>query len=326
MDITHKYSGNSTAAATPSNAVISVIIPTFNSAGIIADAVESVLNQTRPVQEVVIVDDGSADETMTVCARFGDKVRYIRQANAGASTARNTGIRASTGDWLAFLDADDLWDVRKIETQLVALSEHPQAAFSTSAALVWSPADTSYHLLRWQGALDPTVMQAELLVRNILTGLCSSLLIRREALLEVGGFAAGKLCEDRRLAIALLERFQGALVDAPLIRQRPGPAHFSNPERHRQEMLSLIADHEDLFQRLDPSGRLKRRARARVYERSGMHYLENGDLQTAARDLRQAARLAPLMPNPWRVFINACLGRLRTPRMSSMKPTPARHS
>jgi len=266
-----------------------------------------------------VVDDGSTDNTVGVCARFAGRVRYIRQPNAGASAARNTGIRNSSGEWLAFLDADDLWEPHKIESQIAALEQNPSAAFAVTASLVWSPCEQAYQLSRWQGSLDPAVMQGELLVRNILTGLCSSLLVRREALLAVGGFAAGKLCEDRRLAIALLERFQGVLIEAPLIRQRPGPAHFSNPERHRQEMLSLIADHEELFQRLDPTGRLKRRAKARVYERSGMHYLENGDLRTAARDLRRAARLSPFMPNPWRVLINACLGRLRIP---SRTPPP----
>ncbi len=313
VDNTPKDNSKGDSAVTTQEASVSVIIPSFNSAGFLADAIGSVLRQTRPVQEIVVVDDGSSDDTVGVCARFGDTVRYIRQPNAGAATARNTGIRNSSGDWLAFLDADDLWEPHKIESQILALEQNPTAAFAVTASLVWSPGDREYQIYRWRGSLDPAVMQAELLVRNILTGLCSSLLVRREALLAVGGFAAGKLCEDRRLAIALLDRFQGVLLETPLIRQRPGPAHFSNPERHRQEMLSLIADHEELFQRLDPSGRLKRRAKARVYERSGMHYLENGDLRTAARDLRRAARLSPFLPNPWRVLINACLGRLRLP-------------
>jgi hypothetical protein len=154
-------------------------------------------------------------------------------------------------------------------------------------------------------------MRRELLGRNIFTGLCSSILIRRDALEDVGCFASGKACEDRRLAIALLEKHRALILDAPLIRQRPGPAHFGNPERHRIEMLSLIADHETLFARLDPSGRLKRRARARMYERSGMHYLENGNLQLAMRDLRCAVRHYPIIANPWRVLINFCLGRLK---------------
>jgi len=291
--------------------VISVVIPSYNSAGCLAGAIKSVLDQTRPADEIIVVDDGSKDNTGEVCGRFAGKVRYVRQENAGASTARNTGIAAARGDWLAFLDADDLWDPKKLESQLAALARHPEADFALTAALVWSPTEQSYQESRYDGSLDPDVLRRELLIRNIFTGLCSSILVRRSVLEGVGGFAAGKCCEDRRLAIALLEKHRAVLVDMPLIRQQPGPAHFGNPERHRVEMLSLIADHDDLFARFDASGRLKRRARARMYERSGMHYLENGDLRMAARDLRCALRLQPLMANPWRVLANTCLGRLR---------------
>jgi glycosyltransferase involved in cell wall biosynthesis len=296
------------------DALISVVIPSYNSAEFLPDAVKSVLAQTRPPDEIIVVDDGSQDNTDEVCAGFDRDVLYLRQDNAGASSARNTGIKASGGDWLAFLDADDLWDPEKLELQIAALEENPEADFALTAALAWSPEEESYHLYRWDGSLDPRVLQQELLIRNVFTGICSSLLIRREALEAVGCFADGKACEDRRLAIALLEKYQAVILDVPLIRQRPGPAHFSNPERHRTEMLSLIADHEELYAGLDPSGRLKRRAKARMHERSGMHYLQNGDLRTAARDLRRAARLWPLQPNPWRVLINRCLGRLKTTR------------
>jgi glycosyltransferase involved in cell wall biosynthesis len=293
------------------DAVISVIIPSYDSAALLPDAIRSVLAQTRPADEIIVVDDGSRDNTADVCAAFRPAVRYIRQENAGASAARNTGIAASAGNWLAFLDADDLWDAEKLELQLAALARQPGADFALTASLAWSPQEQAYHLCRWTGPLDPDVMRRELLGRNIFTGLCSSILIRRDALEDVGCFASGKACEDRRLAIALLEKHRALILDAPLIRQRPGPAHFGNPERHRIEMLSLIADHETLFARLDPSGRLKRRARARMYERSGMHYLENGNLQLAMRDLRCAVRHYPIIANPWRVLINFCLGRLK---------------
>ncbi len=293
--------------------LISAIIPSYNSAEMLTDAIASVLAQTRPPDEIIVVDDGSEDGTAEVCARLGTDIHYIHQDNAGASAARNTGIEAAGGDWLAFLDADDLWDPKKLELQITALEENPEADFAVTAALAWSADTQSYHQYRYDGPLDPDVMRRQLLVRNILSGLCSSLLIRRDTIEDVGGFASGKACEDRRLAIALLEKYRAVLVDVPLIRQRPGPAHFTNPERHRFEMLSLISDHDELFSQLDPTGRLKRHARARMYERSGMHYLENGDLPTAARDLRQAAKLWPLMPNPWKVLLNAYLGRIKRP-------------
>lgn len=302
-----------------SGALVSVVIPAYNSACILPDAIDSILAQTRPVHEVIVVDDGGADDTEGVCGRYGERVRYLRHAeNRFASAARNTGFEAATGDWLAFLDADDIWDSEKLELQLAALEQHPEADFAVTAALAGSASDETYHLFRYDGPLDPAVMRARLLIRNILSGICSSVLVSREALASVGGFAAGKGCEDRRLAIDLLARHRAVLLDVPLIRQRPGPAHFTNPERWRVEMLSLIADYAELYARLDGTGILKRRALARVHERSGMHYLENGAYGPAARDLARAALLWPLMPNPWRVLVNACLGRLRRrPRLDA---------
>jgi glycosyltransferase involved in cell wall biosynthesis len=85
----------------------SVIIPAYNSAATLARAVESVLQQSWPAHEVIIIDDGSSDDTLDVARGFGDPVRVIHQANAGVSVARNRGAEAATGDWLAFLDADD---------------------------------------------------------------------------------------------------------------------------------------------------------------------------------------------------------------------------
>ena len=85
----------------------SVIIPAYNSAATLARAVESVFAQSWPAHEIIVIDDGSTDNTLQVARKFGDKVRVIQQANAGVSTARNRGVEAATGDWLAFLDADD---------------------------------------------------------------------------------------------------------------------------------------------------------------------------------------------------------------------------
>ena len=297
---------------TLADADVSVVIPTYDSAAVLTDAIDSVLAQTRPADEIIVVDDGSTDDTAQVCKAYGDRIRCIRQENQGASVARNTGIAAACGNWLAFLDADDTWEPQKLALQLDALAQHPEADFAVTAALVWSPDDRTYYQYRWDGPIEPDTMRAELLVRNIFTGICSSLLVRREALESVGCFAPGKASEDRRLAIDLLERHRAVLIDGALIRQRPGPAHFTDPERMRSEMLNLITDYAELFDHYSPDGRLKRRARARVHERSGMHYLHNGRITPAARDLTRAALLWPFMPNPWRVLINALLGRLRT--------------
>jgi glycosyltransferase involved in cell wall biosynthesis len=99
---------------------VSVVIPTFNSGNFIVDTVTSVLNQTHTC-EIIVVDDGSTDDTASRLAAFEDRITYFRQSNQGVSIARNNGIRRASGDWVALLDADDLWHPQKIEVQLTAL-------------------------------------------------------------------------------------------------------------------------------------------------------------------------------------------------------------
>lgn len=97
---------------------VSVIIPAYNQSKYLGQAIESALNQTRPPLEVLVVDDGSTDSTPEVMASYGDRIRSIRQENAGVAAARNTGMRLARGDLIAFLDSDDLWLPRKLELQV----------------------------------------------------------------------------------------------------------------------------------------------------------------------------------------------------------------
>lgn len=103
---------------------LSVIIPVYNGAGFLAGAVQNVLRQDYQPMEIIVVDDGSDDATPGVAAAL-DGVRYMRQANAGPSAARNTGISAAQGELIAFLDVDDLWAKDKLRRQASALEEQP---------------------------------------------------------------------------------------------------------------------------------------------------------------------------------------------------------
>jgi len=101
-----------------SGPTISAIVPTYNRAGVIAQAIHSILSQVPAPDEVIVVDDGSTDGTAAELAQFGDKIRVLTQPNAGAAAARNHGIREAKGDWLAFLDSDDMWQPGRIATFL----------------------------------------------------------------------------------------------------------------------------------------------------------------------------------------------------------------
>ncbi|MCF6188121.1 MAG: glycosyltransferase family 2 protein [Desulfobulbaceae bacterium] len=114
--------------------MVSVIVPTYNRAKYIKRAMDSVLGQTRPPDELIIVDDGSTDNTLEIieqtALRAAFPVRVLRRENRGAAAARNVGIAHATGDFLCFLDSDDWWDKKKIELQLEAMHGKPDSSIS----------------------------------------------------------------------------------------------------------------------------------------------------------------------------------------------------
>ncbi|MGD0401058.1 MAG: glycosyltransferase family A protein [Syntrophobacteraceae bacterium] len=112
---------------------ISVIIPSYNAEKFLSEAIESVLHQTCPAEEIIVVDDGSVDSTVSIARSFGSSVIVIRQSNAGPSAARNAGVKNASGELIAFLDADDLWECDKLELQALYLAEHREAVAVVSS-------------------------------------------------------------------------------------------------------------------------------------------------------------------------------------------------
>ena len=109
---------------------ISVVIPTYNRASLLDRALQSVMAQTRPADEIIVVDDGSIDGTaMLIESTYKNSVEYLCQPNRGVSSARNTGIRKAKGNWIALLDSDDEWKADKLESQLAALEKQPEYDF-----------------------------------------------------------------------------------------------------------------------------------------------------------------------------------------------------
>jgi glycosyltransferase involved in cell wall biosynthesis len=112
--------------------LVSCIIPVYNGERFLAEAVESILAQTYQNLEIIIVDDGSTDGTASVAASFGDRVRYVRQKNSGPAAARNRGLQEARGEFIGFLDADDLWAENKLQRQLAHFRARPELAYSVT--------------------------------------------------------------------------------------------------------------------------------------------------------------------------------------------------
>jgi glycosyltransferase involved in cell wall biosynthesis len=196
---------------------VSVVIPAYNSAAFLAEALDSVLGQTRAIGEVVVVDDGSTDQTPAVAASYESAgVRYVRQQNNGPSEARNTGIRETSGDLVAFLDADDIWLPDKVEKQVGYLEAHPEVDLVSGDLWFWR-VDANVRRLMKTGFRHGSNPKHEVAVRNVV-GNTSAVMVRRVALEAVGGFdPALRYGEDWDLWIRLVERSGVGFLHQPVI-------------------------------------------------------------------------------------------------------------
>jgi glycosyltransferase involved in cell wall biosynthesis len=160
---------------------VDVVVPCYNGARYLAEALDSIWSQTVRPGEVIVVDDGSTDDTAAVAQTHRPRVRYVYQANSGIASARNRGVSLSQGEFLAFLDADDLWEPAKLEKQFAAL----QAATELDAVFAHARQFVSPDV-----ADDPVVQRLRVPTEPMAAYYASTLLIRRPALVRVGLFAA----------------------------------------------------------------------------------------------------------------------------------------
>lgn len=208
---------------------ISVVIPAYNAEAFIGDTIRSALAQTVAPLEIIVVDDGSSDHTAEVAESLGCHV--IRQSNGGVCVARNSGIRAARGDWIALLDHDDLWLPQKLERQIAASIACPDVLCFA----------TDFHRMRDGEPLSPSCLATpaygfdRMTRREVQPGITrcpragieilrpgwflfpSSMLIRRDVLLEVGMFRPEqRLCEDVDCFLRVLRRTELVVLRQPL--------------------------------------------------------------------------------------------------------------
>ncbi len=199
---------------------ISVVIPTYNLARMLPGCIESVLSQTRPATEIIVVDDGSQDNTAEVVTRYGDRVRYIRQVNSGVAATRTRGIQEARGNWIALLDVDDLWYPPKLERQCALIEKLDAPALVCSERFTFTtndpppPPDLS--------APPPPASQltlAGVLRRNTIP--TSAVMVPKGVLLAAGGFnKVYNHAEDLALWLQVGARIPMWVIPQPLIGYR----------------------------------------------------------------------------------------------------------
>lgn len=197
----------------------SVIIPLYNKVPFVEKAVCSVLSQTYLEWDLVIVDDGSTDGSAEVAEKIieccSDRVKLIHQTNAGVGVARNNGVDASSGDFLAFLDADDWWESTFLEEMDKLITRYPNAGLYACNYTYWKPGKTRLAVNHPTGLMDYPKTYLENGMMPVCTG---SVVIPRKIFAECGRFPTGiRLGEDFLLWSKIAMRYDFAFLDASLI-------------------------------------------------------------------------------------------------------------
>lgn len=203
---------------------ISAIIPAFNASDFILEAIDSVAQQTIKGVEIVIVDDGSSDNTVDVIRGCGKAVKLFTQSNQGPSEARNRGVREASGEFIAFLDADDLWEAEKLRRQVAAIGEHDGLCYADRINFGQLSALSE---LQSDGVFQPCGdVYRDLLLCNFIT--TSSVLMRRQRFLDLGGFNKSlRVAHDWDLWLRVAEHDTVAFCPEPLVRYRVHPSGIS---------------------------------------------------------------------------------------------------
>lgn len=194
--------------------LVSVVIPTHDRAETVSRAVESVLEQTYAQSEVIVVDDGSTDDTRAALERFGDRIRSVYQPNRGVSAARNAGVAVSRGEWIAFLDSDDVWLPNKLATQVAFHESHPEIPISQTGE-IWIRNGVRVNPCRHHAKPRGDIFCPSL-ERCLVSP--SAVMMRRTLYEELGGFDEEMaVCEDYDLWLRIGRCHSFGLIEEPLM-------------------------------------------------------------------------------------------------------------
>ena len=240
---------------------IAVVIPAYNSATLIGATIESALRQTLPASEILVIDDGSSDDTAAVAESFGPPVRVFRRENAGQAAARTFGAEQAKSEWIAYLDHDDLWEPNKLERQMEEVIRH-DADFCYTGRINFSQQGDVLKFGRVFPGYPAEEIRTTLFERDVPYG--SAVLIRRSAILAVGGFRTQyRICDDWDMWLRLYHagvKFAWCPEPLHLYRIHQGNASSNRLLMYREQVAIF---HEHVLPYL--SGPRKWIARARFY-------------------------------------------------------------
>jgi glycosyltransferase involved in cell wall biosynthesis len=252
---------------------VSVIIPTYNYGRFIAEAIRSALCQTYGALEIIVIDDGSTDDTASLANSFGTSIRYFRQENMGVCAARNRGVLESNGKFIAFLDADDIWEPTKIEKQVAKFGEDPEIGLVHCGMREFDSATGATVEVHLEGAEGWLAEDIALSEQSVIVGPGGTIMVSRQAFEDVGGFDTRlKNGEDWEFCFRVATKYKIGFVPEVLVEYR---SHGVNASKNIREMeRSTLIAWEKVFTTNDEAiRRLRRRSYGNLHKVLAGSYL-----------------------------------------------------
>ncbi len=268
-----------------SSPLVSVIIPTYNRAAMVREAVESVFRQTFVDFQLIVVDDGSTDDTSEALSPFRPRLTYLYQAHRGVSAARNLGIEAALGRWIAFLDSDDLWLPEKLKAQVEFFRQNPEARVNQTEE-IWIRKGRRVNPKKKHKKISGDLFAPSLKLCLVSP---SAVMIEKALFNDLGGFDESlPACEDYDLWLRISARHPIFLIDRPLVIKRGGhPDQLSRTipflDRFRIQALIKILDSGGLRPEQSERALQELEAKCRVY---GQGCLKRGKTEEGKRFLQ----------------------------------------
>jgi glycosyltransferase involved in cell wall biosynthesis len=299
---------------------VSIILPVYNSAQFVEEALESIRQQTYRDYEVIVVDDGSQDQTGEIVKQHKGKLRYIYQDHGGPAQARNRGIRESTGKYIAFLDSDDLWLPSKLEKQVDMMDRNPELSMVITENLCFNEQGV---FMPWMGKREK-LMEGDI-AKNIFVHSwvgTPTVMVKREVFDRVGLFEEQlQLAEDDNMWVRIAANFKVGLLDEVLVKVRD---HSSRTILDREKMFESVRVNIELLshkyagvgERIKNVIPLKY---SQLYFQVGYYSFENQNYVEARTAFRQGIKSYRWYWKNYVYFLLSCLPKKLVQKLKNIK-------
>mgnify|MGYP000225793700 CR=1 FL=1 len=288
--------------------LISIVTPTYNRSEFLAEAVNSVLGQTYSNFELLIIDDGSTDDTRELVASYQQdpRIRYFYQSNQGQSVARNRGIAESAGDFICFLDSDNAWLPKKLERSLLEFQRFPetQVVYGDSILIDENSAEIGKSTMkRYSGRITANLLKDNFVSMN-------TTMTRRHCFEEMGGFnESDRIAEDYELWLRFSTKFEFHYIPEFLGCYRKMDNQISSDKQRRFEgnerlLLKFLEQYPDAV-----TGRERRRGLSHFYIRKARYEISAKAFRAALSDIARGTKYDPWWQGPWRALAKMVLSR-----------------